>query len=63
MARSIGFYGYVAKVQSDAKKHVLTVEIDPDFWDRTPELVEVTGSGCKVDLWPEEHGEGERDVL
>lgn len=63
MARRIRFYGYVAKVQSDAKKHVLTLEIDPDFWEKTPELVEIVGEGASVDVWPDEPTAGEVDVL
>ena len=52
MARQkIGIYAKVAKVQSDAKKHVLTLDVDPDFWDKTPELVEICGRDVQVDVW------------
>lgn len=57
MAKAIHIYGTLAKVQGDAKKHVITIELDPDFWDKTPELVEIVGEDVMADIYPEEHGD------
>lgn len=55
MARAIHIYGVLAKVQGDAKKHTIMIEIDPEFWDRTPELVEIAGDEITADICSEEH--------
>lgn len=57
MARQIHVYGTLTKVQVDSKKHVVTFDIDPDFWEKTSELVELTGEDMMVDFWPSERGE------
>lgn len=51
MSKRINIYATVAKVQTDAKRHLLTLDIDPDYWDKTAELVELTGRDVSVDVW------------